>query len=387
LIHTEFDELEKLVENYDKRVRPFAGEKAAQVNISLYVLNIPYINFGKHGMEMTLDMYYRQFWDDPRLKIDKSLNLPKILGEKEIIEKIWVPDTFFINEHSSKATENFLRITDGRVLWSQKMQVTFTSDGDYSRFPFDSQVFPIEMESFKYTAKDIVYGWNDDEESVQMNPSLGFTDLTLVGHRQMQVLAKLETGAYSRIWVEIQVDRKSEFFSSILFVPLFLTTMFSFLSLWIDVKQRLLFVLLVNFFTVAYKIWFRVYIAPPVSYSFIAIEYIDMCLSINILLLIETILFMRLNNTTNHSSSYGVELEKITLDEEESNIRIVKQNEMMSGKRFLGVYLDQDRVDHLAKIFLPVLFIFCQICFWIYVATMEKHELEGIVKTNPQQGQ
>ena len=166
-----------------------------------------------------------------------------------------------------------------------------------------------------YTAKDIVYGWNDGEESVQMNPSLGFTDLTLVGHRQMQVLAKLESGAYSRIWVEIQVDRKSEFFSSILFVPLFLTTMFSFLSLWIDVKQRLLFVLLVNFFTVAYKIWFRVYIAPPVSYSFIAIEYIDMCLCINILLLIETILFMRLNKTTNHSSSYGVELEKITLDE------------------------------------------------------------------------
>ena len=158
LIHTEFDELEKLVANYDRRVRPFAGEKAAQVNISLYVLNIPYISFGKHGMEMTIDMYYRQFWDDPRLKIDKSLNLPKILGEKEIVEKIWVPDTFFINEHSSKATENFLRITDGRVLWSQKMQVTFTSDGDYSRFPFDSQVFPIEMESFKYTAKDIVYG-------------------------------------------------------------------------------------------------------------------------------------------------------------------------------------------------------------------------------------
>jgi len=315
------------------------------------------------------------------------LNLPKILGEKEIVEKIWVPDTFFINEHSSKATENFLRITDGRVLWSQKMQVTFTSDGDYSRFPFDSQVFPIEMESFKYTAKDIVYGWNDGEESVQMNPSLGFTNLTLVGHRQMQVLAKLESGAYSRIWVEIQVDRNSEFFSSILFVPLFLTTMFSFLSLWIDVKQRLLFVLLVNFFTVAYKIWFRVYIAPPVSYSFIAIEYIDMCLCINILLLIETILFMRLNKTSNHSSSYGVELEKITLDEEESNIRVVKQNEMMSGRRFLGVYLDQDRIDRLAKILLPVLFIFCQICFWIYVATMETHELEGIVKINSQHGQ
>ena len=61
---TEFDELEKLVENYDRRVRPNAGGPPVTVKLSVYVLNIPYINFGKHGMEITVDMYFRQFWED-----------------------------------------------------------------------------------------------------------------------------------------------------------------------------------------------------------------------------------------------------------------------------------------------------------------------------------
>ena len=70
MIHKNIDELEKFVAEYERRAQQFSGEKAAQVNISLYVPNIPYINFRKHGMEMTIEMYYRQLWDDPRLEIN-----------------------------------------------------------------------------------------------------------------------------------------------------------------------------------------------------------------------------------------------------------------------------------------------------------------------------
>jgi len=377
-ILTEFDELEKLVENYDRRVRPNAGGPPVTVKLSVYVLNIPYINFGKHGMEITVDMYFRQFWDDPRLQIDKSLNMPKILGEKEIVDKIWVPDTFFVNEHSSLAKENFLRISDGEVLWSQRMQVTFTTSGDYSRFPFDSQVFPLEFESFKYTSKDVRFGWKLGSHSVQLSPGLGFTDLSIVGHRQMEVVTSLDTGDYSRLWIEIQVDRNSTFYFSILFVPLFLITIISFTTFWMDINQRLVFLLVLNISIIGYKLWFRVSMLPPVSYSVCAVEYIDMCLAITLLVLIENIAITSLRHSSPSTSACHVELENINMDEE-SNIQVLKPNSVHNGHKCFGIYFDHYRIDSICKFFIPVLFIFLQVCFWIHLATMEKQELEGII--------
>ena len=84
---TDYDELDKLVENYDRRVRPYAGGIPVNLTLSVHVLNIPEIKFGQHGMEMTIEMYFRQFWEDQRLKFDNSLNLSKMLGGKETLDK------------------------------------------------------------------------------------------------------------------------------------------------------------------------------------------------------------------------------------------------------------------------------------------------------------
>ena len=50
--------------NYDKRQRPGPEGQATQVNFSIYVINIPEINFNRHNGEMTLEMYFRQIWTD-----------------------------------------------------------------------------------------------------------------------------------------------------------------------------------------------------------------------------------------------------------------------------------------------------------------------------------
>ena len=61
--------LDKLLHdsNYDKRQRPGSQNQATKVNFSIYVINIPELNFNKHNGEMTLEMYFRQIWTDPRL--------------------------------------------------------------------------------------------------------------------------------------------------------------------------------------------------------------------------------------------------------------------------------------------------------------------------------
>ena len=54
-------------------------------------------------LKTTLDIYFRQIWVDPRLKSEKyapdaALNDTKLVGGVEMADKIWKPDTFFVNE-------------------------------------------------------------------------------------------------------------------------------------------------------------------------------------------------------------------------------------------------------------------------------------------------
>jgi len=43
-------------------------------------------------------MFYRQHWTDQRLKFDQGA-VEKIVGGQEIVDRIWVPDTFVYNAH------------------------------------------------------------------------------------------------------------------------------------------------------------------------------------------------------------------------------------------------------------------------------------------------
>ena len=51
----------------------------------------------------------------------------KIVGGQEIMDRIWVPDTYVYNEHSSQYKETFISISsEGEVNWSQRLQLEFT---------------------------------------------------------------------------------------------------------------------------------------------------------------------------------------------------------------------------------------------------------------------
>ena len=197
------------------------------------------------------------------------------------------------------------------------MQVTFTTTpGDYNRFPFDYQVFTLNVGRFGYTVVDIRLGWKEGNQSVTLGWGLGATDLQIVGHRQKEYfVGPTKYGNHSLVFIEIDVERRSGFYFSILFVPLFLITMISIAALWIDIKERIIFILMVNLFIIGFKVWFRVSMLPPVSYSVCAIEYIDMCLTITLLVLIEFIVITSLKSSNPVRGNCNEEHENINMDE------------------------------------------------------------------------
>ena len=104
--------LNQFMVGYDKRVRPNYGGVPVTVGVSLYILSIG--DLSEKFMDYTFDMYFRQFWHDPRLAFDKRPGLSKLVVGAEYIRLIWVPDTFFVNEkialfHQATTENQFLR--------------------------------------------------------------------------------------------------------------------------------------------------------------------------------------------------------------------------------------------------------------------------------------
>ena len=82
---------------YDRRVRPNYGGIPVTVGVTLYILSIG--DLSEKDMDFTFDMYFRQFWTDPRLSFDPvDFGINQLVVGSEYISLIWVPDTFFVNE-------------------------------------------------------------------------------------------------------------------------------------------------------------------------------------------------------------------------------------------------------------------------------------------------
>ena len=79
--------------------------------------------FLSQDFEMT--MYFRQFWQDPRLSFEKKPGLERLVLAKNHLH-IWTPDTFFVNEkdahvHDQLNPNEFVRVLHtGEILLSKR---------------------------------------------------------------------------------------------------------------------------------------------------------------------------------------------------------------------------------------------------------------------------
>ncbi|TRY73051.1 hypothetical protein TCAL_11047, partial [Tigriopus californicus] len=190
--------------------------------------------------DFTLDMYFRQFWQDPRLSFEGQKGLKKLVVGAQYIEKIWVPDTFFVNEktayfHKATTENQFLRILNtGEILRSIRLTITASCPMDLQYFPMDRQLCYIEIESFGYTMSDIRYKWNDGLNSVQISADVSLPQFKVLGHRQKTIEASLSTGNYSRLACEIQFVRSMGYYLIQIYIPSSLIVIISWVSFWLN---------------------------------------------------------------------------------------------------------------------------------------------------------
>ncbi|XP_028515357.1 gamma-aminobutyric acid receptor subunit beta, partial [Exaiptasia diaphana] len=152
--------LNNVLKNYDKKLRPNAGGKPVEVEVEFKVVSLGEINEAR--MEYTMDIFFRQWWNDPRFKHNYTESFTMAEDASKIF---WIPDTYFINSMKSsyhRVTKDNARIIikpDGDVYYSIRLTLVLQCYMNLSLYPMDTQECPLLLESYAYTKQDVYYIW------------------------------------------------------------------------------------------------------------------------------------------------------------------------------------------------------------------------------------
>ncbi|XP_004645188.1 gamma-aminobutyric acid receptor subunit theta [Octodon degus] len=228
--------LDRVLSNYDMRLRPNFGGGPVIVKIAIYVTSIQKIS--DTNMNYTITIYFYQTWKDSRLayyETNLNLTLDYLMNEK-----LWVPSCYFLNTKDvfiQDATVDDCRFQlhpDGTVRYGTRLTTTTACSLNLHKFPMEEQTCKLEVESFGYTAEDIILSWDNDENGVQVTEDLQIPEFNFVGKMITSKEVYFHTGSHMRLVMKFQVKRDMNSYLLHFFWPTILTTILSWISFWMS---------------------------------------------------------------------------------------------------------------------------------------------------------
>ncbi|KAF8357208.1 lgc-38 [Pristionchus pacificus] len=229
--------LDEMLKSHDKRIRPNYGGPPVEVNITALITTISAVS--EVSMDYTLDLYLRQIWRDDRLAFPSDGPMSLTIGI-DMVNQIWTPDTFFPNEkksffHEATSHNSFLRIDNhGNVLRSIRLTVTANCPMSLHTFPLDTQKCALEIESYGYSTKDIVYHWHTENTSLVMDENVHLAHFSVGKAYQIERVISLSTGNYSRLTAIFNFKRNIGFYLIQIYFPSSLIVVISWVSFWLN---------------------------------------------------------------------------------------------------------------------------------------------------------
>ncbi|XP_078377258.1 gamma-aminobutyric acid receptor subunit beta-1-like isoform X2 [Oculina patagonica] len=219
---------------YDSRLRPNYDGGPVEVSVGFWVLSIDTINVV--DMDFSLDIFFRQAWKDERL--DHGLNETMFLSNF-VMDRIWMPDSYFVNaKHGSfhKVTTNNMMIMimpGGLVNYNARITIKAACPMDLRKFPMDTQLCPLIIESYGYSEDHIKFKWEKDltdgmsfvPSSTKMLPQYSLVKLSL-----SKTFNKYVVGNWSGIKATFTFERMSSYFLIHVYGPCALIVIISWVS-------------------------------------------------------------------------------------------------------------------------------------------------------------
>jgi len=355
---------------YEKDVRPNYGGDPVTVGVSMYILSVNELS--DRNSEFTFDMYFRQFWTDPRLAFARRPGFNKVVvSASDYVDKIWTPDTFFVNSkqmqvHNLPSKNSFLRIMHtGEILLSSRMTVTASCPLDLSWFPMDSQLCSLEIESFGFTMSDVKFRWNEGNHSVVLSPDVSLPEFNVLGHRQRTIEASLSSGNYSRLLADLAFKRAIGSYKVQVFFPNLVMVLLAGLSLWLPRQAgtaRILLGILPVLTAVTLMFLINQQLAR-VSYFKCMDIFLLWCILMGTFVLVEFTLVAFVADVVGEDQKQNSQGNQQSTDENgmDGSKRAGRVNAMPNRREFI---FKSVWVDYLSRAVYPIIFSLFNIVFW-----------------------
>ena len=211
-------ELDEILQNYDKRVRPFRNVSPVQVKIQVFLSALGPINTKTFTFEVSI--YLREWWRDPRIKFEnESITLN---GDPNFL---WLPDLFIPNSHGTDMhkvltdTVSTQISSDGYIFVSAGLKATSSCNMNLKMYPMDSQTCSIFFESYAFNNKKLNLIWLEKplEYDVKSTTVSGFTVKSISTDYYNKTYSTGEV--FSGLEVSFHMDRTFSFYLYRSYVP------------------------------------------------------------------------------------------------------------------------------------------------------------------------
>jgi cation transporter family protein len=234
------ESLKRIFKRYDRSLRPNHFGAPLQISASIHISETP--RTSEVDMELSVDMVLHQSWIDPRLKLPHNVTPHDYLSfGHEFQQRIWTPDTMFVNEkhsnlHSATVPQLYFRLyPNGRIFSSSHLTVISNCPMNLVYFPMDYQICAIVLESYGYDEKRVTYEWS----SATM-PKFGANAFGLLqsyqvkSYRQSKALGQYTTGNFSSLICELLLARYVSYFMVQMYLPIALNVIISWFPFWME---------------------------------------------------------------------------------------------------------------------------------------------------------
>jgi hypothetical protein len=178
-------------------------------------------------------------WQDGRLEFTPAQNEPEYRvyvehAAEQLLDSIWRPDIIVENEIGRRITEavEVIIYADGTVEYEERLSLTVGANFDLARFPFDTQVLEVDIESFEWSEQHVIFRPRMDRIGYDTDMTLLQWKLTDV-HTQVRSEQEIRsTESFSEFVYQVEIHRRAGQYFWKTLLPFLVVVMVSWSVFW-----------------------------------------------------------------------------------------------------------------------------------------------------------
>jgi hypothetical protein len=203
-----------------------------KIYVTIFIIDVDDISGANQSFDANVHIQYR--WQDQRLAHKGPKSIVRALDE------IWNPKIQIINQQKIWLTlPDVVKISpEGEVLYHQRAWGSFSQALKLKDFPFDRQVFSIQLATIDYTPDEIELVPDKNDQS-GMAEELSVADWDIIEYKAEPRPYKPSpaTNPMAGFAFSFEAERKAGYFIIKVIIPLILIVAMSWVVFWIDPKE------------------------------------------------------------------------------------------------------------------------------------------------------